>query len=123
MAAQGENACSGTSHVTEKELKDGGRANDLRTFRLLRPTQGIANCSRFFRARRRAKRLGNFQEAVAGHAAKLLNQLRRVSRIMLLQNLIYTSGMAQRGVALAIPEICRACTAVLAVTGIRASAT
>src|SRR5579864_4502215 len=38
---------------------------------------------------------------------------------MPLQNLVYTSWVAQRGVALAIPEVAGGSSAILAVTGMR----
>src|SRR2546428_1522054 len=41
---------------------------------------------------------------------------------MLLQNLVYTSWMAERGVALAIPEVGGGSSAILAVTGMRSGA-
>src|SRR5216683_5484351 len=122
MPAESEDASSRPSDVAEKQLKDRSRANDLRTFRLLRPTQRIANCSCLFRARCRAKRLRNFQEPLARNPAKPFNQLRRVSRIMPLQNLVYTSWMAERGVALAIPEVGGGSSALLPVTGMRSGA-
>src|SRR5258708_27172304 len=41
---------------------------------------------------------------------------------MVLQNLIYTSWMAERGIALAIPEVSGGSSAILAVTGMRSGA-
>src|ERR1700688_2084239 len=41
---------------------------------------------------------------------------------MLLQNLIYTSWMAECGIALAIPEVSGGSSAILAVTGMRSGA-
>src|SRR5216683_5252183 len=122
MPAQSENASSRSSDVAQKHLKDRSRSNDLRTFRLLRPTQRIANGSCLFRARCRAKRLRNFQKPLAGNPAKPFNQLRRVSRIMPFHNLVYTPWMAERGVALAIPEVGGGSSAILVVTGMRSGA-
>src|SRR5713101_715942 len=122
MPAESEDASSRPSDVAEKQLKDRSRSNDLRTFRLLRPTQRIANGSCLFRARCRAKRLRNFQKPLAGNPAKPFNQLRRVSRIMPFHNLVYTPWMAERGVALAIPEVGGGSSAILVVTGMRSGA-
>jgi len=65
------------SDVSEKQLKDRGRANDLRTFvDLLRPTQRIANCSCLFRARCRGKTSpAIFRNRSRGNPPKLFNQL------------------------------------------------
>src|ERR1700747_3467425 len=41
---------------------------------------------------------------------------------MTLQNLVYTSWVAQRGIALAIPEVAGGSSAILAVTGMRSGA-
>src|ERR1700739_531415 len=105
MSAQSEDASSRPADVAEKQLQDRSRANDLWAFRLLCPTERVANGPGLLQTGCRAKRLRNFQETLPGNPAKPFNQLGRVSRIMPLQNLVYTSWMAERGVALAIPEV------------------
>ena len=53
MPAQRQNASTWPANISEKQLQNRRRANDLHSFGVLRPADGIANCASLIRTRRR----------------------------------------------------------------------
>ena len=88
MPAESQDSSARTPNVAEQKLKDRGSADDLRSLRLLRPTQRIADRTGLLWTRCRAKRLRNFQEPLLGNSAKVFDQFRRVARKVFLQDLV-----------------------------------
>src|SRR6266404_6713530 len=115
MPAQCQDASARSTNVTEQQLQNCGRSDDLRPLRLLGPTERVANCTGLLGTRSRAKRLSYFQESFFGNSAKAFNHLRRVPREMFLQELVHTAWMAERGVTFAVGEIHGSPIAILAV--------
>ena len=101
MTAEGEDPSTRTPDVAEEELEDRRGADDLHAGGMLRPSNRIADGTGALGSGGAAERVRDAQKRVAGDAADLLDHLRRVSRVMPLQDLKDASGMLQRRIAAA----------------------
>ncbi len=100
VAAEGEDAATGSAHVAQEELQNCGAANDLDAGGVVGPAYGIADRGGFFGAAGFAKSLGDVEEGVFGDSTVLLDQFRSVACEVPAQNLEDTAGVLQGGVLL-----------------------
>ena len=100
MSAQRHDAAAGTADVAEQQLKDRCGADDLRPGRMLRPPDGVADRSRLVGPRPIDVVTGDAREHVARRTADAFDELRRVTREVLLQQLVHAARMLERIVAI-----------------------
>src|SRR6185312_15625226 len=96
VTAQRHDPAAGPPDVAEQELNDRGGADVLHADRVLRPTDGVAEGAGAIAPRVVAQRLGDAQKQVAWAAGDALDQLRRVARVVALEDLEDTARMLQR---------------------------
>ena len=101
MSAQREDPAARPPDVAEEQLQDRSGADDLHASGVLRPAHGVTDSRGFVAAGRARENIGDFEKRVLRHAAELLDQRRRVSREVPLENLKDAARMLQRSVSLA----------------------
>src|SRR5258708_29639292 len=74
MTAQRENSSARTSNVPQKQLQNRGRTDDLHAFRMLRPTDRVADSGSLLRTRSGCERLCRFYKYVPRYSAEALDQ-------------------------------------------------
>src|SRR3989475_7586570 len=116
MSAQRQNAPAWPSDISKQQLQNRCRANNLHSFRVLSPADGITNCSGLLRTRCRRKSLRHFQEHFFRYAAIALHHLGRVAREVSLHNLKDTARMLKRSIPFELGSILRFTAAIFAVT-------
>src|SRR6478735_7502166 len=87
MASQSQNSPAGTPDVSQKQLQDGCRADDLHALGMLSPADGVTDGSRFVRAGSGSEQFGNFEEHILGNATVALHHLGRIALEVALQHL------------------------------------
>src|SRR5215208_2547611 len=87
VPAQCHDPAAGTPYVAQKELQDGGGADDLDALGVLSPTNSVTKRGRLLGRRVLADGLGDFQERLLRRAADLLDHLGRVPGVVALENL------------------------------------
>src|SRR5205085_3253388 len=116
VAAQRHDAAAGTSDVAEQQLQNRRSANRLDAGRMLRPADRVTDRGRFLATGSAREDVGDFDEALARNAARLLDELRRVAREVALQYLKHAARMLQRFIAMRLIEILRFAAAIFSVT-------
>jgi len=116
VAAQGKNAAARTSDISEQQLKNRSRANDLHAFGVPRPADRIANRRGLFGARSRRKNVRHFQEQVFGNPAVALHHFQRIARKMAFQHLKDAARMLKCRVRFKLAGILRFATAIFAMS-------
>ena len=99
VSAQGIHAAAGASHVAHQQLQHRRGADDLRAEAVLRPADGVDDGRHLLHVSILAdggEHVGSLQELVFGNAGDALDHLRRVARVLLLQQLIDAARMLQR---------------------------
>src|SRR5438477_3895339 len=79
VAAQREYATTGATDISQQQLQNRRRANDLHTFGMLRPPHRVANCSGPFWAGCGGERKRDFVKKIERNTAIFLYHLRRVT--------------------------------------------
>ena len=79
VAAQREYATTGATDISQQQLQNRRRANDLHTFRMLRPPHRVANRSGPFWAGCGGERMRDFVKKIGRNTANFLCHLRRVT--------------------------------------------
>ena len=90
VAAQRVDAAARSPDVAEQQLQHRRRANDLRAERVLRPADGVDDRRRLLHVAVFAdgrEQIGGFEELILRNAGDPLDHLRRVARVLLLQQL------------------------------------
>ena len=105
VTAQGENSAARTADVSKQQLQNRRGTNDLHAFGMLRPSHGVTNCRRPFRAGRRSERMRNFVKEIGRNAANFLDHLRRIPGEMPLQLLKNTLRILQCEIPLRTTQI------------------
>src|SRR5580658_766970 len=101
MAAQGVHAAACSADVSEQKLNHRGGADDLRSESMLRPADGVDDRRNFLRVPVLAdgsEHVNGLQILIFRNAGNALDHFRRVSRILLLQQLEDAAWMLQRHV-------------------------
>src|SRR5437660_12751718 len=83
---------------------------------MLRPTHGIADCSRLVRPGCIRKHFRNFEEMFPGNSADRLNELRRITREMTLQHVENAARVLKRGIGIVLMRIAGFSAPIFAVT-------
>src|SRR5437870_3010591 len=99
MTAQSIHSSTSAPDVAENQLQNGSGANDLRTARMLRPTHRIDDRADFLHVAIFAnggEEIGGFDKLILGNPGDAFNHLRRVTRVLLLQQLKDTARVLQR---------------------------
>src|SRR5580692_1168651 len=119
MPAQRQDATARAANIAEQQLQNCGRADDLRSLRLLCPTEGVANRTSLLRTGSPAKGFSDFKESFFGNATIAFNHFRRVARKVFFQELVDTSRMRQSVVRPAVGEIDGGSATLFAVAAVR----
>jgi hypothetical protein len=101
MAAQRVDAAAGAPHVAQQQLQHGRGADDLRAEAVLRPAHRVDDGGDLLHVAVFAdggEQIGGLQELIFRNAGDALHHLRRVARILLLQQLIDAARMLKREV-------------------------
>src|SRR5215469_6974104 len=101
VTAQSVYAAAGASHISEEQLEHGRRANDLGAEGVLGPPDRVDDGRGFLHVAvfaDRGEKVGGFEVLLFRNACDALHGLRRVARILLLEQLKYASGMLERQV-------------------------
>src|SRR6187200_3411838 len=96
MSPERHHAATGTADVAEEQLQDRCGPDQLRSFGVLRPAEGVADGRCSLRARRQTKQFRQLEEEVLRDAADSLDHLGCVARKVTLEHLIDAAGMLQR---------------------------
>src|SRR5262249_23979242 len=100
MTAQGENSAAGSADISQQQLQNRGRSNDLHSFGVLRPANCVANRSGPLGAGCSSQTMRDFVKKVGLDAADFLHHLRRVPGEMPFQFLKNTLRVLQCEIAL-----------------------
>ena len=90
VAAQRVHAAAGAADVAEQQLQHRRGADDLRAEGVLRPADGVDDRRRLLHVAvfaDRREQIGGFQKLILRDAGDALDHLRRVARVLLLQQL------------------------------------
>jgi hypothetical protein len=99
VPAQRHDPAAGTADVAEEQLHDRRGPDDLHTGRVLCPADGVRDGRGLFRSGRARENVGHIEKRIARNPACLLDELRRVTREVALQDLKYAARMLQRFIA------------------------
>ena len=99
MPAQREDAAAGTTDIAQQQLDDRGATDVLNADGMLRPAHRIHPCGGAVATAVGGDRIADLHELIGGDAADLLHHLRRVPRVMSLEDLKDAEGVLQRLVA------------------------
>src|SRR2546421_2410264 len=99
MAAQRQDAATRPAHVAEQELQDGRGADDLCAVTLLRPADRVTDGAGSLTPGVLRQDLGDLEEELLRRSANLLDHLRRVARVVPLEDLEDRPGMLQGFIA------------------------
>ena len=101
VAAKGVDAATGPADVAEQQLQHRRGLDDLRAGGVLGPADGVDNRRRLLHVAvlaDRREQIGGFQELILGDPRDALDHLRRVARIVLLEELEDGAWVLQRRV-------------------------
>ena len=80
MTPERKNPAAGPANISKQQLQNRGRANDLHAFRMLSPTDGVADRSGPLRTGCSSERMRHLVKKVRRNAADFLDHLRCVAR-------------------------------------------
>ena len=98
MASERQNTAAGAPDVSQQELDDPSRADDLGARRVLCPSQRVRDGARPVTARVAAQELCHLHHVLGPASAHAGDRLRRVGRVMALENLQDALGIRERGI-------------------------
>src|SRR5512146_3598655 len=105
MATQGEYPASRSADVTQQHLENCGRTDDLRSLRMLCPTDGVAACSSSLATRSAGECLRGLQKEFLRNTTVLFDHVGRVTREVPLQNLEHATRMLKRRISLVLVRV------------------
>ena len=100
MPAQRVHAAAGHTDIAEQELHHRTGADHLRTDRMLRPAERVHDGHRAIRRRSRGDHVPDLQHLVLRRAADAFDHLRRVARVVLLEQVVDAARIGQGRISL-----------------------